>query len=65
MTNRTKTVLNGFVKLTADEQREFIDALNDYLRKPEPSRGPIREDIAKGMRVTLGPVGSGCICCGR
>jgi len=65
MTERTATVLHGFTNLSASEQNEFIQILNDYLKRTEVGRTPLREEFKKGTRVSLGPVSPGCVCCGR
>lgn len=53
-------MLSGFARLTDEEKNEFIDALNNQLEKV--SKG-IKE--AHDFRITLGPLKSGCPCCGR
>jgi L-asparaginase II len=65
MNERVRLVLNGFIQLSAADKNALIDDLNGYVKANESLQKSIREDVAKGTRVTLGPVGTGCPCCGR
>ena len=65
--NAAKVVL-GFSRLTYEERKEVIDAINDYQKDTDATR---REGVVKGFHtragVPIGPTGSSgsCPCCGK
>ncbi len=61
MTNNTELVYKGFLRLSEDEKNVFIDEINRYLRKDVSER----TIIAKQERITLGPLSTACVCCGK
>jgi hypothetical protein len=62
MTDAARKVLAGFVRLTHDDQREAIEAMNRFLRGNPEERSLLRRDYETAV---MGPEGSGCPCCGR
>jgi hypothetical protein len=66
MTNNTTVVLNGFMKLTAAEKQELIEAINGFYQKNDLQKGMMNESLSAETRKILGPTsGNVCRCCGR
>lgn len=66
MTDRTKLVLEGFIKLTNAEKEELIRQINDYNKKSSYGQESFKESVQKSLdSIVLGPLGSKCPCCGR
>lgn len=57
-------VLSGFAGLSSREQDEFITLLNRYVQSNDTQRAILRKDFTAN-RVSLGPTGASCVCCGR
>lgn len=65
MDRDTRIVLNGIMQLNAQQQRELVDALNEFLRG-SPEQKTAFSNRNKGiLEVVLGPLGGPCKCCGR
>jgi hypothetical protein len=64
MNSKVAIVLNGFEQLDADEQEEFIRELN---KRRSGKRDELRKSLEESKRavMNLGPMPSGCPCCGR
>lgn len=66
MTDKTRQVLNGWVKLTDSEKRDFDAEVQKFQRSGELQRKDLRESFRAGIeRMETGPLGGGCACCGR
>jgi len=65
MNKKTELVFKGFLELSASEESDFFEAMNDYLKKNTKERIELAE-VYKSTRLTLGPLSSEtCPCCGR
>jgi hypothetical protein len=66
MNDRTRLVFAGFLKLTPSEQADFIRAVKDYYDKSESEQRTIEGFTERqATKAVLGPLDSGCPCCGR
>ena len=67
MDREVALVLRGYVNLNSAQQSELVDYVNRYNRGSRIERdGIVNESISKSAhRMDVGPVGSGCPCCGR
>jgi len=66
MAPKTQIVFTGFLALTPEQQSEFIDEVNKYLKKDDYDRRTLKEYIEKQANtIRLGPLSQGCPCCGR
>lgn len=65
MNKNTAKVLQGFLRLSQAEQNEFIENLNDYLRRPQYRQFELSEQIRRDAGVTFGPLNEPCPCCGK
>lgn len=67
MTRDAEIVLAGFAKLSEAEQREVAEAIANHEREGYISRKSIDAGWEKRGkdRILMGPVASGCPCCGR
>jgi hypothetical protein len=67
MTRDAEIVLAGFVKLSEADQKEVAEAIERFRRSDRPtqkSTGELWEKRGRD-RILMGPVASGCPCCGR
>ena len=62
MNSRVITVFRGFLSLTAQERAQLVEALNNYVRADDRGKRSVEIEVRKAI---LGPVSSGCPCCGR
>lgn len=66
MSESVDRVLNGFINLSPNERRQFIEKLNRYERGNDFSKRTLRESVrASVTKMQTGPHGGGCECCGR
>lgn len=63
ISQRGQVVLHGLLDLDSSERQLVLDELSRYARGDSAVRKSISESIDRA--VTLGPVSSGCPCCGR
>ncbi len=57
-------VLNGYVKLTSEEQKLFIAELNEYIGADYNTK--LSKQRIVESRMDVGPTNTGhCPCCGR
>ena len=61
MNDKTKRVMIGYLSLSDSERSEFEEELRRYRLRSFRER----ELYETEMRVTSGPVGNVCPCCGR
>lgn len=64
MKSKVAIVLNGFDNLDSSEKKEFIDEL-DKRRSGKADVVKRALDEARRTTMNLGPMPSGCPCCGR
>jgi hypothetical protein len=62
MTDAGHKVLAGFVRVSDTDQSEIIEAMNRFLAANPSERQDLRREYETSV---MGPVGSGCPCCGR
>lgn len=62
MTDAGRKVLTGFVRLAYSDQREVTEGMNRFLAATPDEKALLRKQYEKAV---MGPVGSGCPCCGR
>jgi hypothetical protein len=62
--SKVAIVLNGFEKLDAVEKDEFVSELN---KRRSGKSDELRKSLTEAQRTTmnLGPMPTGCPCCGR
>ncbi len=66
MTQEAKLVLRGYFALSEAEKREVEDAIDQYRRAGSTEKkASIRKTFGSQGRITMGPVSTGCPCCGR
>lgn len=66
MNRRIATVFQGYRTLTDNERDEFIETVNEYNRAGlEKKSRMTREATEYTYKVDMGPVSTGCPCCGR
>ena len=65
MTDDAKKVLAGFARLSSSDQQQVIDEINRFLKAPSYRQKELSEQFSRSAGVIMGPVGSGCPCCGR
>lgn len=58
---KTRLVLRGYLDLSESERRDLIRELNRVIELSEVNKSARKRDIS----MELGPVSSGCPCCGR
>lgn len=61
---RVANVLAGFGQLNNAERREFELYFRSYVGADENRRAALQKQF-NASRVTLGPTGQTCVCCGR
>ncbi len=62
MTDAGCKVLAGFVRLSDSDQTAVVEAMNRFVAATPPERVNLRQEFGKAV---MGPVDSGCPCCGR
>ena len=62
MTDAGRKVLAGFARLEDTDQTSVIEAVNRFVAATPSERSNLRQEYEKAV---MGPVGSGCPCCGR
>lgn len=67
VTPNAAKVLTGFSRLSYEERKEVIDAINDYQKDTDAQR---RKSVVDSFRtkagVPIGPIATGgCPCCGK
>ncbi|MBI3799362.1 MAG: hypothetical protein HY268_20650 [Deltaproteobacteria bacterium] len=66
MTDRTKLVLAGWANLSEAEREEFEREIRRYQQGAPLQKSNIQKNwINEAARVSLGPVGRFCPCCGK
>ncbi len=66
MNDRTKLVLNGFLKLSVSEQNDLIRAINGTREQEPMEKRAYKSSILKDVQgMDLGPTNEVCTCCGR
>lgn len=66
MNEKVARVVRGFTQLSAGEQAEFFNELKRLRETPGPEeKKQIREQWDRAAHVKLGPLGEGCVCCGK
>ena len=67
ISSKVAVVLQGFIQLSQDERREFIDRLNELISGDAAKRKDLREEVLrKSLTITFGPAPQNtCPCCGR
>jgi len=58
-------VFRGYTRLTNSQQNEVVELINDFSRRVTEQKTAVRKSFENVPGVVLGPVGSGCPCCGR
>lgn len=64
MSKKSDQVFAGWLRLSTAERDDVIRKINEYQAEPARRR-VIEEQLEKSYRITLGPVGDACACCGR
>ena len=62
MTDAGRKVLAGFVRLSDSDQTGVVEGMNRFVAATPPERSNLRQEYEKAV---MGPVDSGCPCCGR
>jgi len=66
MSKKSDIVFHGYLNLSPSEQQEVRDEIEDYHNSSQESQKSIkRANEDTFQRITLGPIGTGCPCCGR
>lgn len=67
MKEKVLFVMNGFLKLSVEERKEFINEVNKYLeKKTAREQQEILDSVRESHQVmTLGPIKITCTCCGK
>ena len=66
MTNQARLVLQGFFDLSDPDKQEVGDLIDQYRRAiGAEKKASVRETFESHGRITMGPVSTGCPCCGR
>lgn len=68
MNSQTRLVLNGWLSLSAQEQSELIEAIQNYQRGTTYEKSVVQaenEDLVNHIKTYLGPLPDPCPCCGR
>ncbi|MER8413100.1 hypothetical protein [Mesorhizobium sp. L2C084A000] len=61
MNDELRKVIRGYTKLSLGDRKEFVTRIT----RPGAEIGTLNERIEKSEQITMGPLGSGCPCCGR
>lgn len=59
MDQKTRLVVKGYLALSKDQQKEVAEIVKRHEKD-----GTLTEEVRKGQ-IGMGPIGSGCPCCGR
>jgi hypothetical protein len=66
MTNKAKLVLQGYFDLSDSDKQVVEDMIEQHKRAVgTEKRASVRKSFESQGRITLGPVSTGCPCCGR
>lgn len=66
MNDKTKRVVAGWLKLSESERVDFQREISRVINAPSWQERSIREEITNIVtRVSTGPYGEGCPCCGK
>ncbi|EGQ7759997.1 hypothetical protein [Vibrio cholerae] len=71
MNKNVARVINGIIKLTSDEKKEFLKQLGELEKYPTLTKKEVEESLQKSVvanesySVSLGPTPTGCPCCGK
>lgn len=65
MNRNTQLVYRGFLQLNEEEKRQFIEEINKFFQKDHQGRQFEISEISKNERIVLGPLSTGCPCCGK
>jgi hypothetical protein len=65
MNGKTRKVLLGYFQLSDSERQEFNTARESYDRADGARRLDLRANQERVEKMDLGPVDTGCPCCGR
>jgi hypothetical protein len=66
MTDKGKLVLQGYFALPDNEKKEVEKVINDYNTAPyTEGKLSAKRAYSDSNRITMGPVQTGCPCCGR
>jgi hypothetical protein len=60
MDEEVRLVLRGFANLNDQQKREVARIVRGYT-----TDGVLNEEVKKSIRIGMGPIGTGCPCCGR
>ena len=63
MNEQIAKVLRGFIKLSENEKREFVEEFNRYRNASSLDKPNIEKRIEE--RASIGPKNTICTCCGR
>ncbi|MDG4794051.1 hypothetical protein [Micromonospora sp. WMMD1082] len=61
MDRSVQFVFNGFLNLSATQRQELLREVNQFYNDNQR----VQASKAEEFRVVLGPLSSGCVCCGR
>ena len=65
-TRNASRVLFGYSQLTDSERTEFDNEAQRFRNSLPTARKDLRESFRGAVeKMDLGPVGTGCVCCGR
>lgn len=69
MNKRIQRVVNGYMSLDANEQKEALEEIEDHAAvRTDREKRDRCENFSRRSGIDLGPVGSGigaCRCCGK
>lgn len=65
MTDAGRKVLAGFARLATADRDEVIQRMNEFLNAGQTGKKDLCAAFEKSAGVVMGPIGSGCPCCGR
>jgi hypothetical protein len=77
MNEKIRLVLSGYLALSSEDRRKFVEEINRYINATEAGKRQIESDLKTnvlkeqdsmrkaGARMETGPLGGGCPCCGR
>jgi hypothetical protein len=65
MDQKTKVVFLGWLNLSEKQRQDLLGAVRDFERQPSFKKESQLKEHRGAVKHYLGPVGSGCPCCGR